>query len=68
MATAKAFQKFKLFVISSEEFTLIIHYQAIVSFYHKKAENKLYTNRWLTFVDYIVGNGFSSHWTYKRNE
>ena len=59
LAAIKALEKFKLFVISAPEFTLRTDCQAIVSFYHKKSENKLSTNRWLTFVDYIIGNGFN---------
>ena len=58
VAAIKVLEKFKLFVIFSQEFTLRTDYQAIVTFYHKNSENKLFMNRWLTFVDYIVGHGF----------
>ena len=54
----KTLEKFKLFIISSQKFTLRTDCQAIVVFYHKKLANKLSMNKWLTFVDYIVGNGF----------
>lgn len=40
------------------EFTLRTYCQAIVSFNNKKPKNKLSSDRWLTFVDYIIGNGF----------
>ena len=58
LAVIKALGKFKIFVISSKEFTLRTDCQAIISFYDKKAENKSFLNRWLTFVDYIVGTRF----------
>ena len=54
----KALEKFKLLVISSQEFTLRTYCQAIEAFYHKRYKNKLSMNRWLTFVDYIVENRF----------
>ena len=58
IAFIKDWGKFKLFVISDIEFTLRKGCQAIVTFYHKKSNSKLSTSRWLTFVDYIIGNGF----------
>lgn len=59
LAVIKDLEKFKLFVISTREFTLRTDCEEIVFFYHKKSKNKLFANRWLTFVDYIIGNGFN---------
>lgn len=58
LAVVNTLEKFKIFLICQKEFTLRTDCQAIVSFYRSMKDNKLSKNRWLKFVDYIVGNGF----------
>ena len=58
IAGIKATEKFKLLLILEKIFTLRTDCQAIVASYNKKSDSELSDNRWLKFVDYIIGNGF----------
>ena len=48
-------KKFKLFIILEKSFILRTNCYAIVVFYNKKSQSKLSENRWLKFMDYIIG-------------
>ena len=51
-------EKFKLFTISKKSLILRTDCQATVASYNKNSKSELFENRWLKFMDYIIGNGF----------
>lgn len=51
-------EKFKLFLIDQQNFTLRTDCEAIVKFFKNIKGNKINQNRWLMFKDFVIGNGY----------